>query len=118
MATYSRVLLSGSTDGKPIKVVATATAGTAIHTAVSGSTAFDEIYLWVTNTDVASVDLTIEWGGASDPDNLIMKTVAIPAKSGPTNVIPGLNLNNAATVKAFASSANKLLISGYVNRIS
>ena len=31
--------LSGSTNGMPIKVVATATLGTTIHTAVSGTTA-------------------------------------------------------------------------------
>ncbi len=118
MASYSRVLLSGSTDGKAIKVVATATAGTAIHTAITGSVGFDEIYLWVSNTDTAAVNLTIEWGGATDPDCLIYKAVPIPASSGPINIVAGLNLNNAATVKAFGSSASKLLITGYVNRIS
>jgi hypothetical protein len=34
MATFSKRILSGSTDGKAIKVVQTATAGTTIHTAV------------------------------------------------------------------------------------
>jgi len=50
MAIYKRKL-SGSTDGKPIKVVATATAGTTIHTAVAGTTAgtFDEIWLYAYN---------------------------------------------------------------------
>ncbi len=38
MATYSKVLLSGSTNGKQIKVAATATPGTTIHTAVTGTT--------------------------------------------------------------------------------
>ena len=33
MATFSKVRLSGGTDGLPILVVETATAGTAIHTA-------------------------------------------------------------------------------------
>jgi hypothetical protein len=32
MATFSKTILSGSTDGKQIKVAATATAGTLIHT--------------------------------------------------------------------------------------
>ena len=33
MATFTKLKLSGSTDGKAIKVAATATAGTTIHTA-------------------------------------------------------------------------------------
>jgi hypothetical protein len=117
MTTYSRVLLSGSTNGKPIKVAATATPGTTIHTAIAGTAAFDEVYLWVTNTDTNPITLTIEWGGTTDPDQLICKTVTIPASSGPTILIPGLNLQNGLVIGAFASVANKLLISGYVNRI-
>jgi hypothetical protein len=38
MATAVKRILSGSTNGKPIKVVATSTAGTTIHTAVAGTT--------------------------------------------------------------------------------
>ncbi len=38
MATFSKTKLSGSTDGKQIKVVATSTPGTTIHTGVSGTT--------------------------------------------------------------------------------
>jgi hypothetical protein len=118
MATYSRRLLSGSTSGKPIKVAATATAGTLIHTAVAGDNKFDEVYLWVTNTDTVSRDLTIEWGGATDPDCLIAKTYPVPALSGPIPIVPGLSLNAGLEVRAFASSANKLLISGHCNAIS
>jgi hypothetical protein len=61
-------LLSGSTDGKWIKVVATATAGTAIHTAVAGTTAgtYDEIWLRAQNNHTAAVNLTIEFGWATD----------------------------------------------------
>lgn len=118
MPNYSRVLLSGSTDGKPIKVAATSTPGTTVHTAISGSVGFDELYLWVNNVDSSPVNLTLEWGGTTDPDHLICKTVPIPANCGPIPVATGFVLNNAAVVKAFASVANKLLMVGYVNRIS
>ena len=37
MATFSKILLSGGTTGKNIKVVATSSAGTTIHTAVAGT---------------------------------------------------------------------------------
>ncbi|HEY1191392.1 MAG TPA: hypothetical protein VGE74_27405, partial [Gemmata sp.] len=83
MASYSREKLSGSTNGKPIKVAATATAGTTIHTAQSGATGWDEIYCWVTNTSASAVNLTIEFGGTTDPDNLIVKQLSIPANSPP-----------------------------------
>lgn len=118
MATYSREKLSGSTNGKSIKVAATATAGTTIHTAQSGTGGWDEVYAWVSNTDSSPVTLTIEFGGTTDPDNLIVKALSIPANSPPIPILTGQMLQNSLVVGAFASSANKLLITGYVNRIS
>jgi hypothetical protein len=92
--------------------------GTTIHTAVAGTASLDEIWLWVTNTDTASHNLTLEYGGATDPDCLACKAVPIPPSSAPILVCAGLLLQNGLVVTAFAESANKLLISGYVNRIS
>lgn len=118
MALYTRHLLSGSTDGRPVKIAATGTPGTTVHTAVAGSTDFDEIYVWVTNTDSSSRTLTIEFGGTTDPDDLIVKTFAIAANSPPIPVLTGQVLNNSKVVKMFASSASVLLATGFVNRIS
>lgn len=115
MATYTKQLLSGSTNGMPIKVVATATLGTTIHTAVSGTSSLDEIWLWAINTDTVDRLLTIEYGDATAPDHNIILT--IPAKSGLITVIPGLLLQNAKVVTAFAAAANVIIIDGYVNRI-
>jgi len=117
MATFSRVLLSGSTNGRPIKVVATATAGTTIHTALTGTTGFDEVYLWATNTDTSARTLTVEFGGATDPDDLIVKAFSLPAASPPIPIVTGQSLNNGLVVRAFASTANVVLISGHANRI-
>lgn len=117
MATYSRILLSGSTSGRPIKVAATATPGTAVHTAIAGAVAYDEVYLWATNTDSSTRTLTVEFGGTTDPDDLIVKTYSIPANSPPIPIVTGQVLNGGLLVKAFASSANVVLISGFVNRI-
>lgn len=114
MATFSKQLLSGSTDGKQIKVVATATAGTTIHTA--HATAKDEIWLWAVNSDTTARKLTIEWGEATAPDGNV--EVTIPAESGYLLVIPGMILTNSLVVKAFAATANVILINGYVNRIT
>lgn len=116
MSTFTKVLLSGSTQGKGIKVVQTATAGTTIHTAVAGTSSLDEIWLYAVNSSSAAVKLTIEWGEATAPDGNI--ELDIPGESGLVLVAPGLLLQNELVVKAFASSANVILIHGYVNRIA
>jgi hypothetical protein len=118
MATYSREKLSGSTNGKSIKIAATATAGTTLHTAQAGTTGWDEVYAWVSNTSAGAVTLTIEFGGVTDPDNLIVKGLSIPANSPPIPILTGQVIQNSLVVAAFAGSANVLLITGYVNRIA
>ena len=115
MATYTKGLLSGSTNGRGIKVVQTATAGTTIHTAVAGTSAWDEIWLYAVNIDTTSRKLTIEWGNAAVDDNI---ELTIPAESGLVLVVPGLLLQNELVVKAFAATANVIIIHGYVNAIT
>jgi len=114
MATFSKVKFSESTDGLPVKVVATATAGTTIHTA--HATALDEIWLYAYNGHTADVVLTVEYGGATVPDQNIILTVS--SKSGLALVVPGLILTNSKVLKAFAATANVITLSGYVNRIA
>jgi len=118
MASYSRVLLSGSTSGRNIPVAATATAGTLIHTAVSGSSAFDEVYLWAANVTASPATLTIEWGGVTDPGDHMVKSFSIPANSPPIPVATGQVLNGGLVVRAFSGTASAINISGFVNRIS
>jgi hypothetical protein len=117
MATAVKRKLTGSTDGKGIKITQTATAGDAIHTAVAGTTAgtFDEIYLYAANNHTADVTLTVEFGSADTENNFI---VDIPYKAGQIPVLEKLILQNEATVKAFASVANVVTIHGYVNAIT
>lgn len=117
MATFTKQLLSGSTNGKGIKVAATATAGTLIHTAVSGTTAMDEVWLYANNTSGSTVKLTIEWGEATAPDGNIEINVGSEG-TGLILISPGILLQNGLTIKAFAGTANVINIFGYVNRIS
>lgn len=116
MATYSKQKLSASTNGKQIKVAATATPGTLIHTAQSGTSGWDEVWLYVFNSDASSRKVTIEWGETTSPDGLIEMFIA--PESGYVLMIPGLIIQNGLEVRAFASSANLVMINGYVNRIS
>lgn len=117
MSTATKEFLSASTDGKGIKIVATGTAGTLLHTATASTTTVrDEIWIWIFNSDTSVRTVTIEFGGATAPDwNIVQQ---IPSQCGLVLVVPGLTLQNAATVKAFGSSANVLTANGYVNRVT
>ena len=118
-ATFSKLILSGSTNGKGVKVVQTATAGTTIHTGSATAATLHEVWLYAVNSSVTDVKLTIEWGEATAPDGNIELTVA--AESGLVLVSPGLLLQGNATakvVKAFAATANVIVLHGYVNRIA
>lgn len=116
MATFTKLPLSGSTNGRLIKVVAVATAGTTIHTAVAGVADIDELWLWAVNSDTTDRKLTIEYGGVAAPDDLIELTVR--AESGLVLIVPGLLLQNTLVVRAFAAAANVVNVGGFVNRIT
>jgi hypothetical protein len=116
----SIIPFSGSTQGKGVKVVATATAGTTIHTTGTSATVVDRLTVFAYNGHTADVALTLEWGGVTVPDNNIVVTV--PFKQGLWLVVDGLPLlgDGAAglTVAAFAGTANVIVLSGYVQRIT
>lgn len=119
MATYSKQILSGSTDGKAILVAATATPGTLIHTGSTTVATLHEVWLYAVNTSASNVKLTIEWGEATAPNGNIEYTVV--AENGLYLIVPGLLLKGnatALTVKAFAATTNVIAIHGYVNQIS
>jgi hypothetical protein len=119
MATFTKQILSGSTDGKAVKVAATATAGTLIHTGSTTVTTIDEVWLYAVNSSASDVKLTIEWGEATAPDGNI--ELSVTAESGLVLVVPGLLVKGnatALTVKAFAGTANVILLHGYVNQIT
>jgi hypothetical protein len=120
MPTFTKVLLSGSTQGKPIKVAATASTGTTVHATGTSATIIDEVWLYAYNSSTGPVALTVEFGGTTAPDQNIK--IDIPATSGLTLVVPGLILVGtgaaANNVTAFAGTADVVTVSGYVNRIS
>lgn len=114
MAQITRLNLSGSTNGRRVKVAASATPGTVIHTA--HATALDECYLNAHNSAATSVTLTIEFGGVATPDDVI--EVTVPPKSGLMQVIAGDAVSGSLVVRAFASTANVVTLGGYVLRIA
>lgn len=115
MATFSKLPFSGSTNGKAILISQTATAGDLIHTAQSGTAGLDEVWLYASNNSETTVKLTVEYGGVTSAEHIELN---IPGESGLVLVVPGLVLNNAQVVRAFAATTNVISISGYINRIA
>lgn len=121
MATYSKRVLSGSTNGKQIKVTGTTSGGSVtVHTAVSGTSDLDEMWIYADNDSTSPVLLTLEFGGTTDVDNTIKVTIPPRGEQGNDGlfpVVPGLVLQNSLVLKAFAATGNVIKLSGYVNRI-
>ena len=114
--TVSRIPLSGSTHGRGIKVVATASTGTTIHTATTSTSDCDVITVYAYNSSASAVNLTLQWGGTSTPDDDIK--LSVPATSGLTLVVPDLVLRNSLVLAAYAGTTNVITIHGYVNRVA
>lgn len=110
--SFSKVYLSGSTNGRPVAVAATSSPGTTIHTA--HASAMDEVFIYATNTDIVDRLVTVQFGGTGAGDSI---EATIPA--GKTElVIPGSPLTGALVVKAYAAAASVVNVFGYVNRIA
>lgn len=113
MATYSKLKLSASTSGKGILIAATSSPGTTIHTA--HASALDEITLWGASQHTADVVVTVEFGGNSSADLMI---VTVPYKAGWVQLVPGLILTAGVVMQVYASVTNVIAVNGYVNRIT
>jgi hypothetical protein len=120
MATYTKVILSGSTQGQPITVVQTASTGTTIHATGTSATIIDEVWLYANNTSTSPVLLTVQFGGTGAVQHA--KPITLSPQSGDVLIVAGLPLTGtgaaANTVYAFAATASVITISGYINRIS
>lgn len=118
MATFTKDILSGSSDGRSIPVAATTSPGTTIHTGPTSTSEYHEVWLYIVNGQTTAVQLTLQWGNTSTDDAI---EVTIPAQDGLYQIIPGLVLKGNATpkvVRAYAATGSVLFIHGYVNKIT
>lgn len=108
MASIAKQTLSGAVNGNLIGL----TTGTAtVHTAVSGTLAYDEMHIYCNNYSVTDATLTLNYAG----NNV---TFLVPASVGLIEIIPNLLLNNGGTITATASANSALNVGGFVNRIT
>lgn len=118
MGTYSKIVLSGSTDGEGIAVTGTTPSqGTVIHTAVTGAAdSIDEVWLYAYATVTTAVEVSLAIGPTTATGSRITHTVTGDDKKGLYLLYPGLPLRNAKVIKAFVTAADNTNIFGYVNR--
>lgn len=115
MSTIIKAPLSGSTNGDPIAVAATATPGTTVHTsrAVTAAGSMDEVWLWLTNQTSNDAVATVELTTTTGSKNI---KVTVPANDS-VLAIPGVPVRNAGVVGVFGA-ASTFAAFGYVNQIN
>ncbi len=121
MASYTKKKLSGSTDGLGILVAATGTQGTLLHTCVTGTNDYDEVWVWAVNSKSTAVELTVEVTDSGNTVTAPRETipVTIPSKSGLYKLLPGLVFHNDTEIRAFAvDNANLVVCFGFANLIT
>ncbi len=118
--TFTKLKLSGSTDGRPIQVAATATAGTTLHTATSstGDDSYDEVWLWASSTHASPQNATVQIGASTGSEAESLNVRVPAAYNGPILVLPGWPLRNGTVLTATAAVLGRIQFYGYVNRIS
>lgn len=120
MATFSKNILSGSTNGRPIAVTATGVSTTLIHQGPVTTSSFDEIWLYACNPTTSDVMLNILLGGTNFTSDIIFEGI-IEAYSGNVLVIPGLIVkgdgSSGVQLLANVSVASGVNLIGYVNQI-
>ncbi len=105
---------SGSSNGQPILIVAGSTPGTVLHAATSAATEWDEVEVYVSNTDTTDRKFTLEVGGAT-AGKIIEQT--IPAEGGAVFVWRG-RVQGGTSIAGFAATANVLNATVIVNRLA
>jgi hypothetical protein len=128
-STFTKNKLSGSTNGKQILINSTSSANyIGIHTCVTGTTNFDEVWVWATNNWSSSVSMSIAYGatvgtGVNGKQDEIQ--VVVPPRDSPLLIIPGLVMNNGLIIQAYGQSwtdaatreTGSLCVNGFVNQI-
>ena len=118
MATYSKIILSGSTDGQAIVVTGTtASQGTVVHTGVTGAAdSIDELWIYAQSTVTTAAQISLAVGPTTATGSRLHHTVTGDDKKGLILIYPGLPLRNAKVVKAYATSADIFQMWGHVQR--
>lgn len=119
MATISKDILSGSTDGKPIPVPINSDpdAFTTVHTGPTSTSDFHEVFIYCCNANGSvNEQVTIRLNGTSNDGKI--KAVVPPQET--VLIVPGIPIKGNSTpivIEVGGSSSNSANVFGYVNKI-
>src|SRR3990167_349885 len=117
MPTLTRLPLSGSTNGRGILITGTtATDGTTLHTAATGSAAgdVDDITLQAYNSATETQTVVIAWGGTTLVNDIWKADLPVGFCGA---LSPGsMFLRAGLVIKAGATTASKVTVFGSVIR--
>lgn len=109
--------LSGSTNGKPVVVVGTASGSeTTIHT--QSGTGYDHIKaLYATNIDSSDVELTLAIGSTAVDGEIVANAVVISPNETKKIILVNEKISSGVTIKAWGSVASKINLTGEILRV-
>lgn len=113
---YTRQVLSGSTNGRPVSVVDDVAPGTTIHEVVAtATTEREEIYLFAHMYATTDERVIVTLGGTATSDEIVMD---LTDGDGLHVIVPGITLvATTSIVRAWATGGpGEVAISGWVNR--
>lgn len=121
MASYSKQLLSQSSNGKTINITATGVNVTPIHTTQSSLSVLDEVWLYATNATTSDIMFNLLYGGTNFTNDILFEGV-VEAYAGSVLICPGLIARGDGTtgfsIYGNSTSVSGINVFGYVNRIS
>lgn len=113
--TFTKQLLSASSNGQMIQVDATASPGTTVHTVqATATTAREMVYVHAVNSATGTRTLTLEIGATGADDQL---PVDLQANEGLNLVLPGWPFTGTGSiVRAHATATGEIRLGGWINR--
>jgi hypothetical protein len=104
-------LLTYSPSGGPIKVLATGSPGTLIH---SGRSTSNKVWIFGSNTGSGSYNLVLEIGGTTPNDRIV---ITIPPTSPPLPILRGNYINSGVVIRGYTikTGANQPNPSGMIS---
>jgi len=121
MATFAKIILSGSANGRGIPITGvTSSSANLLHTAVTGANDFHEVYIYVVNNVTGDSQGWLRFGVTTAQSVTAGVTnteipFTVTNRSGPVLLVPGWPLNGGNIVEAYATAANRIIVYGYVH---
>jgi hypothetical protein len=114
MTAIRPMFSSNGNNGDMIAIAPTITPGQNLHTCIAGTNHIDEVYIYACNIHTADVAVTFEINGVGAANRMVY---TVPFNDGFHLVVPGIRMQNGATIAAFAAVTAVVNCLVIVNRL-